>query len=214
MFVQIVAAEGHRLIYWKSVLEIFVGEEKDVNASNHRAYSSPSISRQIDKVEESVMKIALGSFLSIVCILVLGITSLEAQQQSDIEMVRAANKAFYKFISGENVAQFDKLWAHEPYVRAIHPVSPQVEKGWETVRAGFMAIFERYDNIHSAMPEPQIRVGDNVAWVTGEEEFRAVRASSGEEISVTLLGTNVFEKMDGQWLLVHHHVSVAAKPQN
>jgi len=50
--------------------------------------------------------------------------------------------------------------------------------------------------------------------VTGEEEFRAVRASSGEEISVTLLGTNVFEKMDGQWLLVHHHVSVAAKPQN
>ena len=33
------------------------------------------------------MKITLGSFLSIVCILVLGISSLEAQQQSDIEMV-------------------------------------------------------------------------------------------------------------------------------
>ena len=160
------------------------------------------------------MKHVISSFLPIVCIALLSITGVEAQQQSDIESVRAANEAFYEFVSKEDMAQFETLWVHEPYARAIHPVSQQVEKGWKTVQSTFQDIFNRYDNLHSAMPNPQIRIGEKMAWVTGEEEFRATAVSSGEELSATLLGTNVFEKVGERWLLVHHHVSVAATPEN
>ena len=61
------------------------------------------------------------------------------------------------------------------------------------------------------MPEPHLRVGDDVAWVTGEELFRA-RRSSGEAVEAALLATSVFEKSGDMWLMVHHHVSVAAPP--
>lgn len=111
-----------------------------------------------------------------------------------------------------STAGIDALWVHESRVRAIHPLSRQVEKGWETVRSTFQDIVDRYDDLHSAMPAPQIRPSEQMAWVTGEEEFRATIASSGEKISATLLGTSVFEKVGNRWLMVHHHVSVAAAP--
>lgn len=162
------------------------------------------------------MSKARYSFLPITFVSLLVASGTEARQQGDtdgdMEDLRVANEAFYDSISGEDMARIDALWSHEPHVRAIHPVSLQVEKGWETVRSTFQDIVDRYDDIHSAMPVPQIRLGEKVAWVTGEEEFRATSVSSGQEISVTLLGTNVFEKVEDRWLMVHHHVSVAATP--
>ena len=158
------------------------------------------------------MNKVIDSFLLASSILLLSTTGIQAQQQDGMESVKAANQAFYELISKEDMAGFETLWAHAPYVRAIHPVSQQVEKGWETVRATFQDIFDRYDNISVTMPEPQVRVGDKIAWVTGEELMSANDHSSGEAFSVTLLGTNVFEKAGDRWLMVHHHVSVAATP--
>jgi ketosteroid isomerase-like protein len=125
----------------------------------------------------------------------------------DEQRVHAANQAFYAAASARDMAQMDVVWAHEPYVRAIHPTNVHIDTGWEAVRAGFQTLFERYAEISVSMPQPHLRVGDTVAWVTGEEQFKA-RRSSGETVSATLMGTNVFEKSAGDWLMVHHHVSV------
>ena len=78
---------------------------------------------------------------------------------------------------------------------------------------GWQKLFERFPEIEAGMPEPHLRVGDDVAWVTGEELFRA-RRSSGEAVEVALLATSVFEKSGNKWLMVYHHVSVAAPPPN
>jgi ketosteroid isomerase-like protein len=135
-----------------------------------------------------------------------------AQPPSDEQAVKAANQAFYTAASARDLVQMEAVWAHEPYVRAIHPMNMHVDAGWEAVRLGWQKLFGAFTEIEVSMPEPSLRVGDEIAWVTGEEPFRA-RRSSGEEVSATLLATSVFEKSGDRWLMVHHHVSVAASPK-
>jgi ketosteroid isomerase-like protein len=144
-------------------------------------------------------------------IAVLGGHSVGAQQGTDIEGVKAANQAFYVAASARDLAQMDAVWAHAPHVRAIHPTSPRVDVGWDEVRTGWQNLFGRYIEISVMMPDPHVPVSDTMAWVTGEDRFQA-RRNSGEEVSVTLLGTSVFEKSGGTWLMVHHHVSVPPRP--
>jgi ketosteroid isomerase-like protein len=147
-----------------------------------------------------------------VAIAALGGRDARAQQEADIEAVEAANRAFYEAASARDLMRMDAVWAHEPYVRAIHPTSQRVEAGWEAVRASWQRLFADFAEISVAMPEPHVRVGEGVAWVAGEERFRGHR-STGEEVSATLLGTSVFESTGGGWLMVHHHVSVPPRPR-
>jgi ketosteroid isomerase-like protein len=156
----------------------------------------------------------IGTLVLATGIALLG-SRVSAQQDGDLEGVKAANRAFdafYDAVSARDLAQMDAVWAHESYVRAIHPTSASVDAGWQMVRAGFQNLFEGFAEISVTMPEPSVRVAENFAWVTGEEPFKG-RQSSGEEIAVTLLGTNVFERSGERWLMVHHHVSVAQPPQ-
>jgi len=46
-----------------------------------------------------------------------------------------------------------------------------------------------------------------MAWATGE----SLMSLSGEEPSFRLWQTFVFEQIDGQWKLVHGHVSIPAE---
>ena len=145
-------------------------------------------------------------------IVVLGEQEAGAQRESEIDAVKAANRSFYDAASARDLARMDAVRAHEPYVRAIHPTSARVDAGWEIVRGGFQNLFEQFADISVTMPEPSVQVGENIAWIAGEELFKG-RQTSGEELAATLLGTNVFERSGDRRLMVHHHVSVAQSPQ-
>ena len=50
-----------------------------------------------------------------------------------------------------------------------------------------------------------VNVGADLAWVTCTEN---ILAEAGERISVTaILATNLFERTDSGWRLIHHHAS-------
>jgi ketosteroid isomerase-like protein len=156
---------------------------------------------------------ATGALVLAIGFVVVAGNGAGAQEAApDMAGVEAANQAFYEAASARDLARMDAIWAHEPYVTAIHPANQNVDTGWGAVRAGWEKLFGNFTEISVAMPDPQIRVGNEVAWVTGQEQFRG-RPSAGEEVSVTLLGTSVFEKSGGQWLMVHHHVSAPPPPQ-
>ena len=48
----------------------------------------------------------------------------------------------------------------------------------------------------------------SIAWVVGLEKVRG-RMKDGSNFAFTALGTNIYEKRDGRWLVVHHHASKA-----
>lgn len=150
----------------------------------------------------------IGRLVLASVLVLLGAGGGRARQQDDAAGVAAANRPLH----AGDLARIDQVWAHGPYVRAIHPTNLHVDAGWEAGRAGWERLFANFPAIDAAMPEPQIRVGQGTAWVTGAEQFRG-RRPSGEEVAATLPGTSVFEQVDGRWLMVHHHVSVPFRPK-
>jgi SnoaL-like domain len=93
----------------------------------------------------------------------------------------------------------DAVWAHEPYVRTIHPGNRHADAGWEAVRVGWQKLFERFAVIEAGMPEPHLRVGDDVAWATGEELFRARRRSISRTASSSATTPNPSRTSKAIW---------------
>lgn len=134
-----------------------------------------------------------------------------AAQQIDVDDVTVANEAFYDAFSARDMAQMDAVWAHEAYVRVIYPTSTEIDAGWDAVRAHWQDAFDLFSEIGISMPEPDVRAGDQVAWVVGLEQVQA-RLASGEDVSFTTMATNVFERSGDKWLMVHHHASAPTRP--
>ena len=60
------------------------------------------------------------------------------------------------------------------------------------------------------MSDQQIHVNGNLAWEMGQETGE-VKMKDGATPKVDFIVTNVYEKLDGRWLMVSHHVQ--PKPQ-
>jgi ketosteroid isomerase-like protein len=50
----------------------------------------------------------------------------------------------------------------------------------------------------------QVHINGNAAWVVGRETFEA-KLKDGTSAAGANFVTNVFEKIDGRWLMVSHH---------
>ena len=154
--------------------------------------------------------------LSVTLIMGLGVgmigdQMLPAQPAVDIEHVKAANQAFYEAFSGRDMKRMDQIWAHEPHVHVIHLRSKEVLSGWEAVRKSWEETFAGFEQVTVAMPDAQVRVGQDVAWIVGHEHLQG-RRPGGEVVTGRVLATNVFEKRGDRWLMVHHHASRPPTP--
>jgi ketosteroid isomerase-like protein len=133
-----------------------------------------------------------------------------AQQSSDMEKVKAASSAFFAALNARDPSAMAKVYAHTPYV--VH-IDPSFNKG---IRLGWEAVNKSWENLHnetaqinvsfSETGEPQI-VG-NLAWEVGTEKG-LVTTADGKHIGIEAFITNIFQNIDGRWLLVSHQ---AAEP--
>ena len=126
---------------------------------------------------------------------------------SSIDKVAAANQAFYQAFSNRDSNEMSQVWHHGPGSRMIGPRSAAVTEGWPAVSHGWQKVFDGFQEITISMPQPSIRAGERVAWVVGLESVKGVR-TNGEPFEAAVLATNVFEKTDGTWKMVHHHASL------
>lgn len=121
--------------------------------------------------------------------------------------VLAANQTVSAAFSKLDIKAFDPLWAHDESVTTIHPSSKTVVVGWEAVRKSWAeGTLSRYKEISVAMENPSISVANNVALVVGIEKVHGTRAN-GDVAEFSALTTNVYEKRNGHWLMIHHHAS-------
>ncbi len=141
-------------------------------------------------------------FALLSCFLLSGLARADDKAE-----VLAANRAVSAAFSTLDIKAFDPLWAHDDSVTIIHPVSKAVLVGWEAVRKSWAdGTLSRYKEITIAMDDPSISVSNNVALVVGIEKVRGIRVN-GDAAEFSALTTNVYEKRNGHWLMVHHHAS-------
>jgi len=120
------------------------------------------------------------------------------------EDVLAANRELYRAFESLDAERMRRVWLEESYVTCIHP-------GWDRI-LGIAAVMESWERIFASSFGMRIRTSDEVtrihgdlAWVTCSEELET-RLPDGISRGV-VEATNIFERHDGKWMLVHHHGS-------
>jgi ketosteroid isomerase-like protein len=134
-----------------------------------------------------------------------------AQQSADIDAVKAASKAFYEaVVVVDDGTAMEKVWAQTPYVTYVGPRSTVIIVGWEGQRKYWSEFNKPFSQRTVALVDAHIRVVGNLAWEIGTESGLA-HMKDGSTRKVDWIATNVYEKIDGRWLTVSHHVQ--PKPQ-
>jgi ketosteroid isomerase-like protein len=149
--------------------------------------------------------------LILVSLLLSVAPAAQAQQTSDIEQVRAANRQFVAAIAARDINTMDTVWAHENYTSFIGPLSTAVVVGWDGVRQAWQMRFGQFDRVTISTDQPHIRVNGEAAWAVGMERIKLLR-KDGKTMSFGAFVTNVFEKRSGQWLLVAHQSTPVFEP--
>jgi ketosteroid isomerase-like protein len=148
----------------------------------------------------------IAAAFGFIALAILAEAAPRAETGAESAAIAAANQVFDRVLSARDIAAMDTIWAHEPYVIAVHPASKTPIVGWAAVRKSWEATFDRFADISVSMQDPQIRVKENVAWVVGLEEIRG-KLKNGEAAVFMALTTNMFEKIGGRWLMVLHTTS-------
>jgi ketosteroid isomerase-like protein len=123
--------------------------------------------------------------------------------------VQAANARFYRSFETLDLAEMEQVWARGEHVQCIHPGWPLLT-GWEAVRASWEAIFKNTAEIRFTISDVRAAVLGNLAWLTCTENI--LSETRGQLSATSVLATNLFERADGAWLMIHHHASHILMP--
>jgi len=153
--------------------------------------------------------------LSLCAITALGLVVLSgnaiAHQAADKDGVEAASKAFYAALTvSDNGEAMEKVWAHTPYVTMVGPRSKSIMVGWDALGKHWVGTKKRFSQINVTLSDQHVHVNGNLAWEMGQESG-TLKFMDGRDGKVDFLVTNVYERIDGRWLMVSHHVQ--PKPQ-
>ena len=123
--------------------------------------------------------------------------------------VKKANESFYRAFESLDVKEMEKVWAAGDNIQCGHP-GWRVLRGWNAVMESWRAIFENTRQIRFELTDQSIQICGALAWVTLYENL--ISSVEGQDVSATVLTTNIFEKSSGGWRLVLHHGSSVAQP--
>jgi len=121
-----------------------------------------------------------------------------------IVQVQKINSEFYHAFENLSIERMEGLWKHEDNVVCIHP-GWDLFTGWLAIRESWITIFRNTEMIKFIITNTKVRVFDNIAVVVCLENIETL--VSGEIVRLGVIATNIFEQMEKQWLLIHHHGS-------
>ena len=139
------------------------------------------------------------------------VSNAVAQSVADVEGVKEASKNFYAALAVlDNGEAMEKVWAHTPYVTYVGPRHTSVLVGWDAQKKYWPEANALFTQRSATLSDQHIHVNGNLAWEMGQETGEQ-KMKDGRSPKLDYLVTNVYEKIDGKWLMVSHHVQ--PKPQ-
>jgi ketosteroid isomerase-like protein len=128
---------------------------------------------------------------------------------TDVDAVLEANAAFYRAFADLDLAQMEAVWLRAPSIACVHP-GWRLLTGWGPVMESWARIFESTLAMRFTLAGVRAQTRGDVAWVVLTEGIDSRHRDGRVEAQVE--ATNVFERWDGRWLLVHHHGSPVYPP--
>ena len=115
-----------------------------------------------------------------------------------------ANTRFYRAFETLDLAQMDRVWAHDEHVACVHPGWPLLT-GWAAVRESWQAIFANTAEMNFTVSDVRAVASGALGWVTCTEN---ILSAADDRLSVTsILATNIFERRPDGWRMIQHHAS-------
>lgn len=116
--------------------------------------------------------------------------------------VLAANARFYNAFRTGDLSSMQTLWAKHDNVCCVHPGAGGIS-GYEFVMRSWEYVWVDYDfPLEIELKDVRVHVKGDVGYVTCMELVKTKGSSWGRQ-----LATNVFQRVDGQWLICIHHAS-------
>lgn len=120
--------------------------------------------------------------------------------------VAESNARFYDALQRADLSAMEEVWLHESWVMCIHP-GWELIVGWEAVHDSWKRIFENASGMRVSAQNVRIQISGSFAWVSCSEHLALFRNSSSAPIGAETIATNLFQLVEGSWLMVLHHAS-------
>jgi ketosteroid isomerase-like protein len=124
----------------------------------------------------------------------------------DQTQVKEANARFYEAVSSQSLVQIDAVWSHASWIKCVHP-GWELLVGWQKIRESWENIFRNAEYLRITISNVAIEIRSEVAWVVCTENIASAHEANYQ--TATAQATNIYHKIEGVWLLVHHHASPA-----
>jgi len=128
---------------------------------------------------------------------------------SDRDAILKANRAFYRAFESLDLAQMEAVWLRDQRIACVHPGWRRLT-GWGPVMTSWERIFEGAFEMKFELRDEAVTVSGDLAVVLVEEVLTQRGYDGGSRSQV--LATNVFERADGEWLMILHHGSPIMAP--
>lgn len=128
--------------------------------------------------------------------------SLNKEKEKVLEAWRHGSKA----LQDQNWKNYLDYWAHTDYVELIHPKEKEWLRGWKSIGSGYRQFIRQEPVIELEYSNVSIHVSQHadMAWLSCKASMKLTLDNSYE---IESWQTNIFEKIDGKWKLVHGHAS-------
>lgn len=118
--------------------------------------------------------------------------------------VLEANQRFYRAFEKKDIEAMEAVCSKGIGSLCIHP-GRKALKGWETIRQSWLQIFKATRYLEIDLDVMSVEVSGDLAYVVLVENVMQV--AGDRRLEANSMATNTFERMGGQWYLVHHHGS-------
>lgn len=129
--------------------------------------------------------------------------SLQVLHKDSKASLLSANAGFYRAFQNGDLAAMRSIWAKGDHVYVVHPGAGRIS-GYELVMDSWEIICgaDHEFPITIDLKNVEVHARGDLGYVTCMEVVKARGGSWGKQVA-----TNVFEKVDGQWLMCIHHAS-------
>jgi len=123
--------------------------------------------------------------------------------------VTEANAGFYRAFETLKLDAMEQVWLKDADIQCGHP-GWRILRGWGPVMESWKRIFENTPSMKFALTDVKVEVRGELAWVTLYENLNST--IEGQNYSVAILTTNMFQKTSEGWRMILHHGSSVSQP--
>jgi len=124
----------------------------------------------------------------------------------EIEAVEEVNERFYRALENSDLAEMSGVWLHRDWVKCVHPGWDLII-GWEKVRESWEQIFTGATGMRVSFTDIDLKIEGDIALLNCYENLAIFLDSTSAPVSARTTATNLFQRVEGEWRMIHHHAS-------